>query len=396
MIENKHIVNPLDFGAKGDGVSDDSTILQNVIDSFETEGQGILWIPKGYSFAIPHNLTLKSKSIDIMGGGELRNGSLIIGDEGNGNVVYMYNRITNINIMNDSITDGSCGIVFKQAANVTIDHCTIGGFDKAIYMAPLVKTVVNMQLCQRVTVVDNHITLCNYGIYIDRNANWNSNPDEWGYTIGDWTVTRNIFEAINISHIYAIGVDGLICTENVFFFGNSGGKLENIRIMMGHYVIISHNQLFEAGREGIYIEDVANFNISDNNIAWPGQRFYANGIFVNSTNKYRVVDETQAASIISNNIIDRPTNSGVIIQNYMGFLNVIGNCIQYYGALDHFYGDKNQQRYTWGIAVDSKSRNINIANNNVTSSATIVQDEGYLLNKAHNTESNNILNFSKF
>lgn len=69
MIEGR-MVTPEDFGAVGDGVTDDTVAIQAAIDSFTIAGQingGIIYLPNNY--AISDTLTIYNSSMDFYGQG---------------------------------------------------------------------------------------------------------------------------------------------------------------------------------------------------------------------------------------------------------------------------------------------------------------------------------------
>jgi hypothetical protein len=62
---------PLDFGASGDGESDDSAALQRAADAARSSG-GTLWIPEGHVFGIRRNILIRNGVRSVAGGGTIR------------------------------------------------------------------------------------------------------------------------------------------------------------------------------------------------------------------------------------------------------------------------------------------------------------------------------------
>ncbi|OAB39980.1 hypothetical protein PMSD_02700 [Paenibacillus macquariensis subsp. defensor] len=257
--------NVRDFGAKGDGVTDDSVAIQTAVNSVSVKG-GTILIPDGIYKA---NFTINSSNIGITGTGTLSGSINLFGKDtsnadrfsGTGNI-----RIDGITIDGGTTRNGiNCKWVFGVfITNVRFNRCV-----KAINFLPVNKT----QHCSRISITGNQIVDCNYGLYVD----YLPPTDGGDCGVGDVMFANNIYESRtnyqggfgNKFHIWANGLDGLICKGNILFFAHTGSEQSNIYIDTFNWVVIEGNNLFEAADSAIICKNGFNIVISNNNIAWP-------------------------------------------------------------------------------------------------------------------------------
>ncbi|WP_438349876.1 glycosyl hydrolase family 28-related protein [Paenibacillus sp. FA6] len=256
--------NVRDFGAKGDGMTDDSVAIQQAVNSISVTG-GVILIPEGVYKA---NFTINTSNINITGSGTL-NGTINLSGKvtsntdrfsGTGNI-----RIDGITINGEKKRNGiNCKWVFGVLiTNVRFIHCL-----KAINFEPVNQT----QHCSRFSITDNQIIDCNYGLYVD----YLPPTDGGNCGVGDVNFTNNMYESRantrgafgNKFHIWAKGLDGLICKGNVLFFAHTGSEQSNIYIEIFNWVVIEGNNIFESGDSAIVCKKGFNVVISNNNIAW--------------------------------------------------------------------------------------------------------------------------------
>src|SRR5581483_1509822 len=72
------VYNVKDYGAKGDGTTDDTTAIQNAINAAATNGRGTVFFPSAH-YLISSTLTVDHDSITLLGGGEQGHTSIFIG-----------------------------------------------------------------------------------------------------------------------------------------------------------------------------------------------------------------------------------------------------------------------------------------------------------------------------
>src|SRR5690606_38070488 len=121
---------------------------------------------------------------------------------------------------------------------------------------------------RRLLIEGNVCSTADYFVYIDQ-AN-QTNPSNT-FQAGDIHVRGNqAHSGINVSHIHALGIDGLVVDGNTFFFPSSSTesptKSNNIYIDRGAWVIINGNNLFEAGADSIVLKRCGQFAVVGNHI----------------------------------------------------------------------------------------------------------------------------------
>lgn len=254
------------FGAKGDG-TDESAKMQAAVDYVSSKGGGVVIIPYG---TFKGNITISTSKVNIGGVGTLKGTINLYGTSTIG--VSRFSGVGDISIKGITI-DGEKtrnGINLRWVFGITIEGVTFKHNLKSIYFEP----VPNSQHCSRITVNANRIWDCNYGLYVDYD---NTITDLVKFEVGDINYTNNVHESRNTGwdgtfgnqyHIWAKGLDGLICKGNTFFFANTGGEVTNIYLDLFNWVIIEGNQLFEAKEHGIKAINGSNLVIANNNFAW--------------------------------------------------------------------------------------------------------------------------------
>ena len=183
-----------DFGATGDGATDDTAAIQRAIDAVNTAGGGTVLIPPGY-YVVSSTLNTYS-FVNIIGSGTRYlypsgGGSSLkftsstaaaaciqaligtVGAEG-----YAQCRIANIGI--DLMNSATYGIYLRGASNIEIDHCYIlaqnsTNTNRAILFADVISSSVH----------HNHIVAVKYGLVsndlFNNNTVYENNFDSlWG------------------------------------------------------------------------------------------------------------------------------------------------------------------------------------------------------------------------
>ncbi|WP_200633761.1 right-handed parallel beta-helix repeat-containing protein [Paenibacillus sp. S28] len=299
------------FGAKGDGVTDDTPAIQLAISSISQTG-GTILIPDGVYKA---NITIRTSNIYITGTGTLNGcinlyGTPTTNDRftGTGNV-----KIDGITILGDKVRNG---INIRWYYGVLITNVRFIQCLKAIYFEKVNKT----QHSSRYTITSNQLIDCNYGLYVDY-----SPPDDGGnHVVGDVNFSNNMYESRtnvrgafgNMYHIWAKGIDGLICKGNTFFFGHTGMEKSNIYIENFNWVVIEGNHLFEAVDSAVIARDGFNLVVANNNVAW-AQKY---GIFLSAI----------VGGVINGNNLtwksgEDIASTGVYIENSPYFIGNISN-----------------------------------------------------------------------
>ena len=227
IINLRSNINVKEFGAKGDGTTDDTEAIQNAIDYISQLGGGDVLLGNGV-FIISNTINLKSK-VRLIGN------NLDIS-------VYNYNKDFN-NVFNTEIKlkdDSNCNIIEfgNGVVSSSIEHIYINGNrnnqteGKGVYFNT---NETNSRV--RNKVINTMINKCfDEGIHVDKNVNeieldsvmvfWSSNKDKAGIYIQGQDCVLN-----KTSSGYCFG-DGLKITDggatrlhNIDIFGNNGNGI---------------------------------------------------------------------------------------------------------------------------------------------------------------------------
>jgi hypothetical protein len=261
-----------DFGATGDGITDDTAAIQAAVDAV-TPGGGCICIPPG-AYLISQPLTVEAP-IDICGAGR----SSIVKAKDDSFHLFILNKdatgshLTGLQMQGAATSDATRQFaIFTDEAsiptNITIDHLLISG--------------------------PNDTTGCNSGIKLDTGAN-------------DWTISHNHFER-------------LIGTTDGHGYGVLlGTSLRNI---------ITHNH-FTGGtgqcRHAVYLSAGTSYNIVAHNLV---KDFHEEAFPINT---YKNQPASQYNQIVNNTIINGgqfTTDSAAIsITGVSSYNRVEGNTI---------------------------------------------------------------------
>ena len=344
---------------------------------------------------ITGNITITSSNVEIIGEGTINGSISIQGTSGTS--------ITNLKIKDVTInqgrpdTGGNNAISLQYASTILIDGVTFQGGDKCVYVIPLnVSGHVSKLIITRCRTRQASSALYtggelansypytyitagypNYFYYVD-----NPYPNNVGgtevQTAADTTITENHPVVNSKGNVYALGQDGAVITSNTFYL--SGGyylsqiKNNNIFIENSDWVVISNNELFEAGQSSIKMHWLSDATITGNNIAWPGQRDNVNGYGIHITGGGIAPSGGRyVCSTIADNNIRQPTNSGIQIDANQDIVTIKGNTITTAGNPATYYGDGTQSQGSgvpalsgtrYGINVDATCYGVTVAGNN--------------------------------
>lgn len=341
------VVNVRWFGTVGDGIANDTSAIQAAISALN-QGQTLLIPPGKYNIT---SITISGSYINITGGGTLYNGKLILGA-----VTYIV--IDGMKFEYANANSGNIGIELQSAARVEIRNCQFTMMDKAIYAKPIANAAYHQ--VSRIKIHGNEINGVNYAVYGVRDTVLNPSRE---YILGDIHFENNQASCY-ISHIYTEGQDGFVCIGNTMFFPGfaeqSQTKVNNIYIKRANWVVIQSNNLFEAGEDAIVMAQFENANISNNNIAWPGQRIPGSGIRLKEGGR----SANYCLSVVNGNNITIPTLHGISLEDNCAHINITGNQIRAAGVGSYYYGTTPLNTLNhYGISTVAASDYINISGN---------------------------------
>lgn len=346
-------VNIKDFGAKSldeEADFDSTAAIQAAIDSVSTYSfsrGATIFFPLGvFKFT---EVIVSSKFITLTGNGVLKGTIKVRGvenaDPNVNNIPDMFTNIKGLRFIHD-VGNNTDAIVFQNMRGATVEGCYFENYRNAVFGEQL-RNDVPYQVTSRVVVEGCKFRNVDYAVKTqwmkyDSVTNGVVSPPTWRYNQhGDWQVSNchMYFYSRGVSHCHFEGQDGLVCTNNIMFHAlytqKNQIKQHNIYLHQSNFAIISNNDLFEAGYESIYCTDPRSLIITDNNIAWCGQRDPRSGIYV------EVADQStydEANIIIDSNNIAYPTRHGVWIGYFATNVKVSNNTVTKIGNSKFYYG----------------------------------------------------------
>lgn len=334
------IVSVKDFGAVGDGVTDDTVAIQAAIDSLTTSG-GAVYVPTGQY--------LLTNTIKVL------NGNIAIYGDGASSNLKTSDAITMLAFSNTSdlspsyvqatFLKGSSlkNIGFVGASN-TADglyvNGVVNGLFENLYFSTLNKCVYQKHadtcVFDRLTTPDIEDTALdsNYIVYSDGLVRSNDN------------IYRNITMRALQDGIYldagAGSHDGANIQDNIIFRCDAGA---GIYVDKARWSTISNNKVFiTSGAASIYLNEPFHVNVTGNLIAWPGynRTTITHGIYVRSGAGSLATAPSDI--VVANNQVIQPTGHGIFVENMSGVVvadNAIGSPsdTQYWlGSPTNLYG----------------------------------------------------------
>lgn len=303
LINNKHIYNVRDYGAKGDGTTDDTTAIQDALTDCNSD-KGILYFPSGTYvlnselvlntgitimgtgnakikagsnitlFSAYHtknvkfiNLILEGYSnstkpvIDVAGIGEILDKCTIIG-HGNSSILLRnhLNKITNCSVSNDGGTGCvaiECGVLNgDDGTNWTVNNSIINCDITSNSIGILVHKQTSAHLQEGLLVADCIIlgkSDSNYGVSIEAlfaGSFINNIIDQWGVS-GVQYDPHDICANIKFSGNYLMGE-----SVSVNLNGNSTHKIE--------YNVYDNNTIYSASAGGVFTNYTNGIMFSNN------------------------------------------------------------------------------------------------------------------------------------
>lgn len=310
------------FGAVGDGVTDDTAAIQAAIDS--VPGNAVFMLTGVHKVS-----TLYIDKVDwrLTGPGTILDGKIVIG-HATGSTTNQFWFIDNVKFKHSTpLAEGSVSIEVLLSRRGTIENCHFDGAEKAISVPAFAGAVFHGTA--QVKVIKNEFERVGYALYVDR-------LDEitWLHA-SDFKFIANTVNWARYKHIHCKSIDGIVIDSNVFFFRSYDTldefKLQNIYIGESDWVIITGNNIFEAGYEGIQLDKPRHFTISNNLIAWPGQRDLASAVKLTGT--------TSLNGTITGNVISKFTRHAVQLDlGLSGFVRVSANLFEYTDNPGTYYG----------------------------------------------------------
>lgn len=304
--------------------SDYTNAFQRALDSMDSVLGGAINIPQGKTIDFT-TATITKQNVRITGGGTLT-GKIIINCTDN----------DKCNASIDGVRFNTTGIAIEvqKGRRFKVCKCVFENCDKSIYINP--SADLPFHQISMANISHNEFLEVNYALYIDKQPS----VADRTFQVNDFTFVDNTINKAYITHVYAKEIDGIIINGNTCFFPSSSTlnttKTYNIYIKNADWVVITDNNLFESGYESIYLDYVTHPVVSNNNIAWCGQRQPSSAILLNHSST-----TLQSFIKISDNNISKATKHGIELTG-VSYGSIDGNVIEcsianysyYYGITD--------------------------------------------------------------
>jgi hypothetical protein len=361
-------VRPQWWGAKGDWnvftqTGTNNTIsLQKMINSVPN-GTVVDWGERKFNYGF-YQLNIVGKSNLVFKGEASLSGQLYIGDP-NASTPFVYQMVidgltfdlskyaSQIAALLDPLRtplpedrESYHAINLANAFEIDITNCYQKSGNAFCYINKLNVTqhvarlrLNNIKRGRALNLPDFNQSSPNYLLYVDNTAKGDTDYATVNTGLGDALVSDCGSSFARIANIEGYGIDGIVISNCIFFMLPSSDKDQfkgnNIKIAKCNWLNLTSCQMFEAGLEGILLERVARFSMSNLNIAWAGERDCNFGYGFRIENK----NAGLMSGTISNIIIDEPTRQGFLIGPGMHDINISNVNVRNVGSPNQYYGN---------------------------------------------------------
>lgn len=293
-------ISVLNFGAVGDGITDDSEAIKKAMLTFKDNVMNYLYFPQGYKFKCSFEIT--KPNVKILGGGTI-DGTI---------TVFIQESISDFQV-EDITFIGNNPIYFKKCRGGAIRKNRF--YNNNISMLFRANEGEQGQTNARIQISDNLFENNNYIIKQEQIVSSK-------LSLADFHFINNVCKWSKYTHIDIETSDGFVIKGNTFFTDKTMPSIKHhIKVSAwSSWCIIEGNNFFESGAESVWLNGVDNFNITGNNFAWCGKRERVGAIRISNPRYKRVY------SIIANNNINVPSQCGIHIEN-SAYINIKNNFI---------------------------------------------------------------------
>ena len=369
-----------DFGAVGDGVTNDTVAIQAAINSL-SDGGTLLFDGGTFKFA---TVIFDVKYGNIKGDGIIKGTIRVRAPDylTNANLRRVFFVIDGLTFLSGSFNAVDRGIELIDVRKGVITNCKFEGLKSCIY-TPVNEDTNWGQVSTQIVITNNQYNDCNYFVVGE------SSRPSIDYGMSDTVISHNSGVA-KIDHISLNTYDGVTISDNIFFADLSSAQSRNcVRLTNGAWAQIHDNKFFEMGEEQVRIESVTHGSIHNNVYAWSGRRVEKPALLVTGTpeggNYFTFLN-------IHDEEIHRPSGVGISIGAKQGRMNIHHNLIYLPGNNDRYTGTPPLSGDTRGIVLDADLQFINTSNNSTYGGTYTLTDGTALVLNRHDANMNEVSN----
>jgi hypothetical protein len=350
-VQNKlrESVSVKDFGAVGDGVTDDTAAIQAAVNAVVAAGGGTLYFPSG-KYLIGTTVSIGTSGVWLEGAGSGEGGTWIVNGTlnaaaiqfGNGSTFIFHNGISRIFFGQKSGTTpvaGNCGVKFNKTSNLIVNDILIAPYPIALYDG-IVFSGVGQSQVSNIKVqgcLNNGVVLGNdcFDVYFTQSRSDSNANNGWDIKYSNGLYFTNCTAYSNNVNAWNVGSSGgaPYITNNLFFVNCVGDT---------------------SGNDNWYIESINSFYLAN---CWA------------SSQKSKTVNTNAAGFMFygSANTNGNLVNCSALFNNGTGlrfynskFINVIG------GQWGSLINGNGQGGYGAGILIENLAEDITINAGNCT------------------------------
>lgn len=283
-------VNVLDYGAVGDGVTDDRAAIQAAVNA----GSAV-YFPSGYTFLVSNatNRVYLNANNYLFGGGTIKRAN---------DSWSIFEAIGTINAHIQNITveglvfqgtdfaagsdKGTAGLRCTFADNVTVTQCranNIGLVSIGVYPETGTTTMLNIGLNGSGGIYDSlNLTNLSHNIVVTDNIITNDTYHAVNYWtmifvgVREWNVSNNVWNGPNAGPLFCGGINGngnyiydqakLKCYDGVFSNNVVRGRRPGFMLWNCHDIVVSDNSFYGHDTEPLDVEACADILVTGNKI----------------------------------------------------------------------------------------------------------------------------------
>jgi len=249
------VISPLDYGAKGDGTTDDTTAIQAAINAITTAGGGTMLWP-----CLPYRIT-RTLTVNISNFAMNMQFATLLLDDPTGLLDHIkigngVTQVSNVNIMDGVFTRAQVATAgyaldFSYVDNSTARGCLIFGNSRIFSGVALFE-------CIDVYVRDNTITNCvSTGVFME-------GTNSGALETNSCRVEGNLIQFCPMGINCENWVEGLYIRDNIIFACSTAGFSYGAASGTGRISVKIQQNDFDTCGTGVFVQNCTNLTINEN------------------------------------------------------------------------------------------------------------------------------------